>query len=369
MIRFRLTSPRPADCIAFEYSPLVECLMSLHVLIRPREHALRHGWVRDTRSLDRRLRRGIDSFAFVFAQPVPDLFLLHAGEDARALDDQLAGIDRHPAQTIREGFGLRCDGPYGGTREQALAWAAANEPRSAETIALLVDDPREFARQFAELVEAYWRAVFAEEWRRVEPLLRDSVDEDRRLIAGSGVWSLLARLPRRCRIAPEKAELQLVCDVESAHEVRPDSALVLSPSTFIWPHAAANADPRWPSWITYPAVCAVREAVPDRPPAELVDVLRALGDETRLRVLKAIAASPRTTQELAPIVGMTTAGLSKSLLRLADAGLVEGRREGKFVVYSLTPDFIVAASPAVQRFLFADGRPPDRDPGSFQNAA
>jgi DNA-binding transcriptional ArsR family regulator len=320
-------------------------------------------------SLDRRLRRRIDSFAFVFAQPVPDLFLLHAGENARALADQLAGVDRLPAQAIREGFGVRRGGPHGVTREQAIAWAAANEPRSVEAIALLVDDPREFARQFAELVEAYWRTAFAEEWRRVEPLLHESVDEDRRLIAKSGVWPLLGRLPARCRIAPEEAELQFVCDAESALELRPNSALVLSPSTFIWPHAAANADPRWPNWITYPAVCAVRGAVPDRPPPELVDVQRALGDETRLRVLKAIAASPRTTQELAPIVGLTITGLSKSLLRLADAGLVEGRREGKFVVYSLTRDFVVAASPAVHSFLFGEGALPELGPGSSNSAA
>src|SRR5262249_53694115 len=159
----------------------------------------------------------------------------------------------------------------------ALDWAATNEPRSLEAMALLVDDPREFARQFSELVEAYWRSSFVEEWQRVEPLLQDSVAEDRRLIASSGVWPLLGRLPGRCRIAPEAAELQFCCDFEAAPELGRDSALVLSPSTFIWPHAAANADPRWPNWITYPALCAVREAVPDRPSAELVDVLRALG--------------------------------------------------------------------------------------------
>jgi DNA-binding transcriptional ArsR family regulator len=342
MIRFRLSSDRQADCIAFEYSPLVECLMSLHVLARPKVHALRHGWVREMRSLDRRLRRRIDALAFVFAQPVPDLFLLHAGEDARTLRDQLDGIDRLPAQVIRAGFGFGHDRPCRETREQAL----------------LADDPREFARQFAELVEAYWRAAFVEEWRCVEPLLHDSVAEDRRLIASSGVWPLLGRLPERWRIAPDETELRYLCDFESALELGPDSALVLSPSTFIWPHAAVNADPRWPSWITYPAVCAVREGVPERPPSELLDVLRAFGDETRLRVLKAIAASPRTTQELAPIVGMTMTGLSKSLLRLADAGLVEGRREGKFVVYSMTPYCATAASPEVHSFLFADGPPP-----------
>src|SRR6516162_5071858 len=135
MIRFRFTSPRPADCIAFEYSPLVECLTSLHVLVGPRQHALRHGWVRDMRSLDRRLRRRIDAFAFAFRQQIPDLFVLHAGEDARTLDDQLAGLDRHPERTIQEGFGLWLHGPSRVTREQVIAWAKTEEPLCVETAA------------------------------------------------------------------------------------------------------------------------------------------------------------------------------------------------------------------------------------------
>jgi DNA-binding transcriptional ArsR family regulator len=44
-------------------------------------------------------------------------------------------------------------------------------------------------------------------------------------------------------------------------------------------------------------------------------------------------------------------GLSKSLMRLADAGLVCGRREGRYVVYSLARDRIAAASSAVDLFL------------------
>jgi DNA-binding transcriptional ArsR family regulator len=320
-------------------------------------------------ALDRRLRRRIDAFAFVFGQQVPDLFVPQAGEEARTIDAQLAGIDLLPPPAIREGFGLYLEGPDGVTREQAIARAEAQEPLCAETVALLVDDPREFARRFAEVVRAYWRAAFAEEWRRVEPLLSDSVEEDRRLVSSSGVWPLLARLPARCRVVPETEELRVVCDVDYACELRPQTALVLTPSTFIWPHVAVNADPRWPNWVTYPAACAVRAAVPELPPADLVDVLRALGDETRLRVLKAIAASPRTTQELAPIVGLTTTGLSKSLLRLADAGLVEGRREGRFVVYSLARERVAAASPAVHTFLYADGPLPEVDPGTSRNAA
>jgi len=320
-------------------------------------------------ALDRRLRRRIDAFAFVFRQQVPDLFVPHPGEAARTIDDQLAGIERLPLRAIREGFGLWLDGPHRITREQAIAWAEAEEPLCVEAVALLVDDPRDFARRFADLVRVYWRTAFEEEWRRVEPFLSDSVEEDRRLVASAGVWPLLARLPGGCRAAPEAEELRVVCNVDYACQLRSEAALVLTPSTFIWPHVAVNADPRWPNWVTYPAGCAVRAAVPELPPAELVDVLRALGDETRLRVLKAIAASPRTTQELAPIVGLTTTGLSKSLLRLADAGLVEGRREGKFVVYSLARERVAAASPAVHTFLYADGPVPDVGPGTSRSAA
>jgi DNA-binding transcriptional ArsR family regulator len=367
MIRFRFPSRRPAECVTFEYSPLLECVMSLHVLVGPRKHAFRHGWVRQMRSLDRRLRRRIDAFSFVYRRQMPDLFLPYPGEDAKTLGAQFDRIDRLPPRAIQEGFGVSLSGPDRVTREQVIA--AADEPLSAKTAALLVDDPREFARQFTQLVEAYWRAAFSAEWQRVEPLLHDSVAEDKRLLARAGIWPLLARLPDGCRIAPGEDELHVECSVDYAPELKPDTALVLTPSTFIWPHVSINSDPRWPNWIAYPASSAVREAVPALPPSELVDVLRALGDETRLRVLKAIAVSPRTTQELAPLVGMSMAGLSKSLIRLADAGLVAGRREGRYVVYSLSRDRIAAASSAVDRFLHADASRPEIGPSSSRNAA
>jgi DNA-binding transcriptional ArsR family regulator len=64
-----------------------------------------------------------------------------------------------------------------------------------------------------------------------------------------------------------------------------------------------------------------------------------------------IAERPRTTQELEPLVGLSRAGLSKSLRRLADAGLVAPRRDGYYVVYSLVPEQIQALAPAIGRYL------------------
>ena len=80
-------------------------------------------------------------------------------------------------------------------------------------------------------------------------------------------------------------------------------------------------------------------------------ILRALGDDTRLRVLRLIAERPRTTQELEPLVGLSRAGLSKSLQRLAEAGLVTTRRDGYYVVYALAPGRLDGLAAALARFL------------------
>jgi DNA-binding transcriptional ArsR family regulator len=83
----------------------------------------------------------------------------------------------------------------------------------------------------------------------------------------------------------------------------------------------------------------------------VIHVLRALADETRLRALKLIAAGDRSTQELAPLIGISEAGLSKHLGLLARAGLVERRRQGYYVLYTLASERIATLSEAVLGFL------------------
>ena len=122
-------------------------------------------------------------------------------------------------------------------------------------------------------------------------------------------------------------------------------------SVFVWPHLRVNCDDPWPVSLIYATPEMAREAKPRIPPAELVEALRALADDTRLRVLRLIAERPRTTQEIAPLVGLSPAGLSKTLRRLAAAGLVTTHREGYYVVYSLASDRVDALSEALSAFL------------------
>ena len=131
--------------------------------------------------------------------------------------------------------------------------------------------------------------------------------------------------------------------------------LVLAPSVYVWPHVRVNCDPPWPLGLVFPASSIVRESRPRIPPAQLTGVLRALADDTRLRALRLIAERPRSTQELAPLVGVTEAALSKHLRTLTEAGLLERLRDGYYVLYRIVPGQVAALAPSLEAFLEQQG--------------
>ena len=66
-------------------------------------------------------------------------------------------------------------------------------------------------------------------------------------------------------------------------------------------------------------------------------VLRALGDETRLRILETLLVEELCVTELVRTLGRGQPHISHHLRILREAGLVEGRREGQRVCYRIAP--------------------------------
>jgi DNA-binding transcriptional ArsR family regulator len=79
--------------------------------------------------------------------------------------------------------------------------------------------------------------------------------------------------------------------------------------------------------------------------------LNAVADPTRLTLLRLVATRPRSTLELAQLVELSEAAVSKHMRRLADADLVRGQRNGYYVLYRLVPERAAAASQALLDFL------------------
>jgi len=68
---------------------------------------------------------------------------------------------------------------------------------------------------------------------------------------------------------------------------------------------------------------------------KLVTIVKALSDETRLRVIKLLEEREICVCELMQVLEMSQPRVSRHLAVLKNAGLVDDRREGKWVYYSL----------------------------------
>ncbi len=78
-------------------------------------------------------------------------------------------------------------------------------------------------------------------------------------------------------------------------------------------------------------------------PRQCATVLKALGDETRLRILESLLIGEKCVTDLVQELKCSQPHASHHLRILRDSGLVEGHRDGKQVCYRVAP--------AIQRAL------------------
>ncbi len=62
---------------------------------------------------------------------------------------------------------------------------------------------------------------------------------------------------------------------------------------------------------------------------------RAMGDATRLELLQHLMSGEHSVQELCELTGMSQANISKHLSLLSDQGILNRRKQGLFVFYSV----------------------------------
>ena len=70
----------------------------------------------------------------------------------------------------------------------------------------------------------------------------------------------------------------------------------------------------------------------------LLDIFRALGDPTRLRIFALLRRMELSVGELAQVLGQSQPRVSRHVRILADAGLTTRRREGSWVFLALAED-------------------------------
>ena len=75
---------------------------------------------------------------------------------------------------------------------------------------------------------------------------------------------------------------------------------------------------------------------------EFASIARALGNAHRIDILEHLGQGERGVDALAAKTGLSTANTSQHLQQLKRAGLVESRRDGKYILYRLRGDNVLA---------------------------
>jgi DNA-binding transcriptional ArsR family regulator len=346
LITFRVVHDGP-EAFRFALSRLAEAAFSLHVLAKPKHHPVQHAWIRRARSLSTALKREIRAFESLFHDALPNCVLPARPEELPSFEAELAQLERLDPATIAYEIAqplffylhAQAGGPEAlerpDVRERVLWAAASHGPESRRVGELIYDDPLELRERFTAFLARYWAEGFAEEWARVEPQLRAAAERTRGRIEEDGIWPVVEELQPPLVVDRDRRAIGRPSGHEHEVSVDPEHPLLLVPSVHVWPHARVNCDEPWPLTLAFPAVFVSSRARRERPPADLVTTLRALADPTRLQALRLLAEQPRTTEELAPLVGISEAGLSKHLRALSRARLVRHRRQGYYVLYEL----------------------------------
>ncbi len=79
-------------------------------------------------------------------------------------------------------------------------------------------------------------------------------------------------------------------------------------------------------------------------PVDLLKVLKALADETRLRMVFLLKERPLCVCEIAHLVAAGQPNVSKHLEKLQNAGLVTSEKKGQWVYYTLSAEALKARS-------------------------
>jgi DNA-binding transcriptional ArsR family regulator len=302
--------------VRFAISPTIELVASTAVLDDPSRGALHLPWVERARpraaELDLSSIRALqasDMYNPDFIHPLPESPLTR-------FEEELESMVTTPPEQIRQ--------------EVRVAYEGGAIPRVLERF---MTEPRAAVEGLAELMRRYWQGTIAEDWERIRALLEHDVLYRARQIADGGTRALFADLDET--VSWDDGVLRIDKDCCDGRLDLDDRGLLLIPSVFVWPKVRIVTAPPWQPTLIYPArgIGMLWESQRDVAP----DALARLLGRNRAAVLIALDC-PRSTTELAGLLGVTSGGISQQLNVLAEAGLVNRRRVRRHVLYLRTCD-------------------------------
>lgn len=353
----------PITQMRFNYSVLHELLISLHVLDDYRSYPLHTHWSLTTlRKLSRGLQQERQYFRMLIATMIFGLWDADAVEESTfELElEQFAAQPLHNFTTLIVSRLIMDQPPEHKTviedemtleelkfdpimQEYARSWLVKHFPESDQLLDDLLDDAQAVKERFVAFLQRYWDEHFSEFWEGHEPHFMTDIEDKGKRLVRRGVLDVLKSLSPKMRIQEIVYLAQYVAPgVKDDFTLTERDTLTLHPSYFTYPMLVFTVrkhdDGQTALSITYPMKAVYDVSSAPVMAEELVQILQGLSDQTRLQILRLVAQQPRSTKEIADILNLSQAAISKHLKILKLAGWVTSERDSYYVMYSATKD-------------------------------
>ncbi len=225
-------------------------------------------------------------------------------------------------------------GALDGDREAADRVLACWPEQKHGSMGRLLDDADGLTAEVSAVMEA-WLPLYQE----IEPRIRTIIERDVALRAGAratlGPADLIENTTNGIRWLSEPGVRRVV----------------LAPSYLVRPYNFTFAGGDWRMFVYPVADQALEPHDPLAPPAGLLRLHRALGDDTRLRILRLLRDRDWYLTEIAERLELSKPTIKHHLAHLRAAGLVTLTEEGGLSYYSLRRERLGDASSELQRYL------------------
>ncbi len=336
-----------APQVVLEARPAVDFLVSLMLDTEPELLPVDRTWLEDARaSLSDALRRdharqfgssptgkGLGMALVPLAiqdtgvRTAADVVALAARIEAR---DLLATACEDDELQVPLELALRVLGGEAALRDEAVA-ACPDVLRGA--VGRLLDDPTAELRAMRRVVRA-WAERFASIEARVAAMEQRDVDGRRADLGRLPLGEFVERATGGVRWTQKAGTRRLF----------------LSPSYFTRPYNYVFGGSDW-HMFAYPLADGALGAEAAMVPAASIRLFKALGDESRLRILRLLASGDLYLTEIAERMGLSKPTVSHHLALLRAAGLVTITEAGSLTYYSLRRDRILSAGVELAQFL------------------